>query len=206
MIFKKCIETDLEMLKYCDLDEFVNNPSLTSALALYNCYRDFSKRIGDLSRATNSNECQEGPFAHLCLSSEISKNCVSHGASNSVYFAQIFEYFEIFPVENVKVVKSEVFYEETGKVMEDIGNFLGVSEFNWDDVTEKAYNIINPNSMAAGNLQIVTEGTKGLQIGAGETSDYPPLDTKDREELIALFRPYNIALSKLLNDTSYIDW
>ena len=198
MIFQKCVEVDFGMMEYCGLSSFAHNPTLDSAESFYKCYHEMVRKYIAIRHA-NDTLCSDPslPEHNFCLPREYILSCPQYNAGNSLYFSQLFEWSLLFPKENIKYFKSEDLYEYPVDVMEETSEFLSISPFDWRNVTERTYNIVNPNF--AGDRLIVTgDGSKkGLQIGSGDPSDYPPLDPSVRSQLDALFAPYNLLLSNL---------
>lgn len=198
MIFQRCVEVDIEMMEYCDLKPFTENPTMEGAERFYKCYHDIVRRYISI-RHDDDTLCSDPnhPEYSFCLPREYLTNCPQFNAGNSLYFTQLFEWASLFPKENIKYFKSEDLYDNPVATMEETSNFLGISPFDWRNITERTYNIVNP--MLAGDREIVTgDGSKkGLQIGSGDPSEYPPLDPLVRSKLDTLFAPYNLLLTNL---------
>ena len=85
--------------------------------------------------------------------------------------------------------------------MKKVQNFLKISDFDWEKVTNKAYNIINPKSAAASTATFNSD-SRGLVMGEQELSSissYPPMAPETRKILNDFFYPYNVQLAQLLN-------
>ena len=123
-----------------------------------------------------------------------------------MYAIQYAEWIETFGRDQILFIHSEEFYRDTPTVMERVGEFLGLEPFDWESVTGKAFNIINPHSPSAQGQEIVSNNNVGLFVGGSSrelTSQYPPLPPRMRAQLSALFQPYNEALATLTGEPNY---
>ena len=87
---------------------------------------------------------------------------------NSIYVEKIAKWMKIFPAENILIIQSESFFENTDLVMKEVSHFLGVSHQKND--RHIAYNIGN----------------------------YPPVPENVRQKLEKFFIPYNRELEEYL--------
>jgi len=109
MIFQRCMEVDFMIMEYCDLRAFAENPSLTSNEQFYRCYHEMVRKYISIS-GPNDTKCEESnPESRFCLPREYLNSCPQFNAGNSLYFTQLFEWASVFPPENIKYIKSEIF-------------------------------------------------------------------------------------------------
>lgn len=88
---------------------------------------------------------------------------------NSIYVEKIAKWINNFPQENILIIKSESFFEDTGLIMERVCQFLGVSYQSLD--RHIRYNV----------------GT------------YPPVARETKQKLQEFFIPYNQELEEYLD-------
>ena len=206
-IFQQCMESEMELVNYCKLRQWIDDFSLKQFQSFHSCYKNISKAI--FAAQSSDPICRPGTrLAHLCIPDVIRTSCQSHTLGYGLYVYQLYEWVQLFPPENLLFIQSEEFYENTSKTMSRISQFLGIDPMDWDPITNKTYNIINPTSLYGSKLEVqTTGGKKGLQVGVSNTtSDYPPLDPTIRKHLLKLVRPFNVALVKLLGDPIFLGW
>ena len=244
-VFEMCIQNDFQIFESCHLyDIWLKNPTIENSKSFHNCYQEVAKRVSNL-RPSNSSECSnpKSSFYKFCLpTDDIQTECQIYGGGYSLYAQQLVEWVSIFPPDQLLVLQSEQFYDDTPKMMRVVSKFLRLNDnnnnnndndnnnnhkrslngiendrllfindndlddsFDWESITGKAFNIINPFSSHAKEKEITTTngGKKGLQIGAGDTSSYPPLSDDVRDRLAALYAPLNRALYQLLENSIY---
>jgi hypothetical protein len=105
------------------------------------------------------------------------------------------------------VIRSEDFYKDTANAMKAVEKFLGLKEFPWETVTNKAYNIMNHNVLSHVNAT-VTSKAGGFVMGetsASEVSQYENMHPETRRVLAEYFHPYNQQLAKLLQTDLFWD-
>lgn len=205
--FEKCFLADLAILEYCGSREWARHPSLSAVEDVVGCAKEASKKLRSANPAVDDICTAGSPLAPACLEASETVMCSSHPVHNGMYALQIMEYIEAFPEEQVKVIRSEDFYANTVAVMEDMQQFLQLTDFDWTEATKKAYNIVNPRSITGSKADLITNdknSNKGLQMGASETSDYPPLDPALRMRLEQVMAPYNRALAELLGRDEFL--
>ena len=119
---------------------------------------------------------------------------------------QLKEWVETFGIDRnqLLIIKSEDFYEETSKWMEITSTFLGIDDgekFNWDSVTGTAFNIVNPGTVSANGMEIQNSQAGGLKMGATaaeNVSQYPDMDEDFRKRMLEFFDPMNRHLASLI--------
>lgn len=206
-IFQQCMEAELDIMKYCKLNEIKDDPSYELLDEYNKCYKKTANII--LSANETSTTCKHGDLSSFCIPDSIRSNCQSNGLQIGMYVAQIYEWIDLFPRDQLLFIQSEEFYEDTVSVMQRVSRFLHIDsvDFNWKDVVSTTFNIINPSSAAGSKQELFTskDGSKnGLQIGASNvTSEYPPLDPVIKDQLNDLLHPFNKALAKLIRDEKF---
>jgi hypothetical protein len=91
------------------------------------------------------------------------------------------------------IVQSEEFYREPVKVMEKIGEFLGLERFNWSTVAGAEKNVFN---FGTGNRVVATDRSK----------TYEPMEPKLRQLLKQVFAPTNRELYEIFRKDSFPHW
>lgn len=206
-IFSLCIDNELDMADHCRLNDWLKDPTFQGAQQFHKCMKNLSDKV---LAATPASEMCSGELAQLCLPDDVRRNCQSKGLLYSLYAYQLFEWLYTFPKDNLMIRSSEYLFERPNEFMLEVQQFLHLDPFDWSSVTDKAFNIVNPDSLTGKNLELVTNnmsGNKKLQVGLSpETADYPPLDPSVRARLLARLEPHNRFLSELLQDPSFLLW
>lgn len=211
LLFRMCCSIDASSIEECDYDRwdptkpFYNGqvkPRLEPE-ALRNCTSDTHNKL----RKENKNPafCSQSPKQEAFC--DASSDCTPHGLRNGIYAPQIAPWLQYYPRKNIMVIRSEDFYNDTPKVMHDVQEFLGLSEFPWETVTSKAFNIMNPKT-PAGRAASFDHGNIGLSMGTqavGEVSNYEMMDPLSRQALSRFFHPFNVQLSQLLGTPLFWD-
>merc|ERR1712137_560283 len=150
------------------------------------CLRKIAQSVRRLSPTHPS--CGEGgDYEGLCRPNPqdgIMSSCNEMGIKNSLYVFQLKEWVEEFAEKDLFIIPSERLYDYPTRTVEAIVDFLGVGDtnFDWNFITNKAYNIVNPR-IGSNNA-----GT-GLAIGFDESDKlkekYPPMNPQFRKRLEA---------------------
>lgn len=202
LFFSICANMDAQLSDLCHFDSW--NPSApfyrgqkSSTIEpdhLYQCYMDTYQSFKRLQ--ANDSQCTNGTWAGMCKKDRM---CTIATVRNSFYAIQLVSWLTYFPLENILIVRSEDFYSHTNIVMKEIQEFLGLPDFEWNKITDKAFNIMNP---AMNKDAVFNQKTGGLSMGqtsVEKVSDYPDMNPKTRRILSKFFQPYNEKLSELLN-------
>jgi len=203
-VFEQCMRIEMEIIEFCNLSQFKDDPSIESFKEFNTCCKDTEKKM--MSKLESDPECQRGsPLSSLCYPDNIKQNCQVKGLFYGIYFPQVFEYLSVFKRENIKFIRSETFYSNPEKVMEEVSEFLHLDYHDWKNIIGSTFNIVNPNTIAGAKQDIITFGSKGLQVGSSNsTSEYPPLNPKIKESLHKMLEPYNKALAKLVGNDEFL--
>jgi len=206
-----CCSIDATAIETCEYDKWDASKPFFKGQAkasleyeyLHNCSSAFTNRLRKLH--VDDEECRTSPDRQAFCSAN--PDCASHGLRNGIYAPQLAPWLQYYPRENIMVIRSEDFYNDTNKVMGDVQRFLGLSDFPWESVTGKAFNIMNPRT-EAGRAASFEHGKTGLSMGTqsvDDVSNYEKMDPLTRRALSRFFHPFNIELAKLLGTDLFWD-
>jgi tetratricopeptide (TPR) repeat protein len=129
----------------------------------------------DQGIARNNNSLREEVEAEMEVLSSWSEKkiissdyCYPNNLLGSLYYYRLQSWFEHFPREQILILKSENFYQNTPIVMEEVYQFLGL------------------------------EPHRAAQYPICNSGNYTPIDPELRELLADYFQPYNQKLEKFL--------
>lgn len=187
--FMDCATAELNTLKYCNIDEFVENESIDNAqIHKFNeCYSNITTLLGHISGM-----CEHPDYISLCPRNTVRRYCQGMSFKNSIYYLQILPWIEYFDSNSLIILTSEEFYTNTAETMDTLTRFLGIRSINWNSITKNTFNI---NHISTSN---------GFEIKQTESSSYPPLNLNDRKKLNDFFTPYNVKLSEILGNSKYL--
>jgi len=101
----------------------------------------------------------------------------------SLYHDQLHRWLRLFPRQQMMIIQSERFFEHEADTMNEVADFLGLEQFEFQ---------------AAEQLQ------RSWDAGASNAfempQDYPALDNATRRVLTDFFEPYNQALYRLIDE------
>jgi len=148
--------------------------------------------VNNITIASGRNKCESEEFEGMCAPVV----CKSSGtAKNSFYASQLIEWKEFFG-DNLLVINSNDFYENTEHYMEIIANFIGLNPYDWGPVTSHAFNIVNPKKNSVNTIT----SSPGLGIGVSDSGNsYPELSPEVRREFEEAFAPLNDLLYEVLD-------
>jgi len=195
--YQSCLLYESELLTHCNIKDYLYINATKDIAALSNCVVSNHNQV-------RSQTCkQENKYLCEKFDKRVS-SCSVNNLKNSLYALQLKEWFDVFPRDQLFVIKSEDFYENTSEWMRKTTKFLGVEEgdeqFDWDPITTKAFNIVNPGTASAQGMQIQSPNGAGLKMGstdAEKVGQYPDMDESFRHEMSVFFDPINKFLGKL---------
>ena len=182
--FEHCIRAELYRMKRC-VPIFSSGLTVENGINYVNC-------VNNITIASGKNRCESEEFTGMCAP----VTCKSSGtAKNSFYAAQLIEWKEFFG-DNLMVINSNDFYENTEYYMEIIADFIGLNPYDWGPVTSHAFNIVNPKK---NHIDSITS-SPGLGIGVSDSGNsYPELSERVRKEFEEVFAPLNDLLYEVLD-------
>ena len=103
----------------------------------------------------------------------------------SLYHDQIHRWLRLFPREQLMIIQSERFFENSADTMNAVAEFLGIEPFEFHNAK-----------------QLQRRWDAGARNKPREPQDYAALDNDTRSLLVEFFAPYNEQLYRLI-DTDY---
>jgi len=101
------------------------------------------------------------------------------------YYLYLLPWLQVFPRENFMFIRTEDMKKDTGKTLQEIFQFLGMSTLS-DDKIEKITKIVrHEQTMLKGNSEML-------------------LSSSTKKQLRAYFRPFNEKLAELLNEDRFL--
>lgn len=206
-IFHSCVTHEIAIADYCGFDSFARNPTRKNANEFWRCCTTVSKKVTDGSPTL----CSDKATQHLCdITDTVKASCPGLNLMFGIYAPQLIEWIEVFDKNQILIMNSDSLFEYPAHTMETIGNFLQLDRISWDSITKSTFNIINPKSAAGSKLELATNdnnSAKSLQVGKSDTtSEYPPLDTLVRKDLILKLQKFNELLAEILDNPSFLNW
>jgi len=102
------------------------------------------------------------------------------------YYLYLLPWLQVFPRKNFFFIRTEDMKKDTGKIMQEIFKFLGMS------------------SLQEEKLNVVVKNTVNFQAMLHSSNSTILLSSSAKKLLRAYFRPFNEKLSELLNDSSFL--
>ena len=132
-------------------------------------YQSFAQRNVNMNDSTaNINK--------LLCSFEPAKNCIYEG----LYYIHLHNWLCNFPAENILIVNSEEFYNNTNYIFSQVLDFLGLSPLN-HEISDKITKVIYNNG---GKVK--------------DELDFRLLSSSDKKILQTIYKPFNKKLNELL--------
>src|SRR3990167_92514 len=206
-LFEQCMNIELDIIKFCKLDQWADNPNHDSIFPITQCLRSTSKLV--YTPTDQASSCKKSELKHICLSEAQKIYCPHMILVNSVYAFQILEWYLKVPKGNLLILRSEDLFDEPTAVMSEVSSFLNIRDIDWTSITNKTFNIVNPKTLAGSKTEIITntETKKNLQIGSSDSaSDYPALSPVIRKHLLAKMASFNDGLARLVGDSKFMKW
>ncbi len=100
----------------------------------------------------------------------------------SLYHDQLHRWLRLFPREQLMIIQSEIFFENTAETMNKVVEFLGLKPFDF----EEANQLERRWDAGAGNALKMPQ-------------NYPTMDDETRDLLADFFEPYNRQLYRLID-------
>lgn len=195
--FSICAKREVSILELCNFTEIVlHDPSLSSLTDLRTC-------ILDLEKETHRFCDTEIYGDEICIDRSTMYYCKATGLiRNGVYYFQILEWLDEFSDDEMLIIKSEDFYDDSVGIMEQVSEFLKLQPFEWDEFVNQTFNIVQQHSASAANHEFVESSSKGNMgvgiINSSFTSSYPPIDDETKAFLDDFYRPFTKKLQEIL--------
>jgi len=103
--------------------------------------------------------------------------------TRGLYFVQLSSYLEKFPPDQILVLKSEDFFQNTSQIMQQVTDFLEIKAINWHRIVKKRHNF--------------GERNKILESDPSEKRN-PPLDFGLQQKLRAFYAIHNQKLREVV--------
>ena len=194
--FLKCIRPEMKRMEYCGAHKLAENLSVKGV-------EEFNDCVKQTAISAQQSNCKEAVYEGMCSEIQASQYCSPKTVLNSFYAAQIISWKELYG-DNLLVVNSDEFYADTPRMMVQVAKFLGLTEFDWEAVTQDAFNIVN--ALPKDDVRLVSTNQGGLFVGGmstEKTSSYPPMNPEIRAEIEEFFRPLNKATADLVHNPNF---
>ena len=128
-----------------------------------------------LQRDINMNDLTADINALLCLYGP-ARNCIYEG----MYYVHLHNWLCNFPAENILILNTEEFYNNSKHVFSHVLNFVGLKPFD-DEI-----------------LNTITQVKYNYDFEVEDEPDYRQLSSSDRKRLLTIYKPFNKKLNDLL--------
>ena len=186
MQIDNCFEYESQKLAFCKLDEWFQDSTEAKLSSIQSCIKD---------RKMATEFCHTHPS--IC-NLDFPQSCFGSFILNSIYAPQIKPWIDIYGQEQILFLTSELLYKNTSRAMEKIGEFLQLSSFPWDEVTNSTFNIVLSSTMSTQNTAF--NSNSQFQM-ANSVSNYPTLPPAFHAKYSKYFETYNNYLENLLGET-----
>ena len=101
----------------------------------------------------------------------------------SIYHDQLHRWLRLFPRQQLMIIQSEHFFENSADTMNDAAEFLGLEPFDFHKTD-----------------QLQRSWDAGARNARKMPQDYPAMDDATRKTLTDFFQPYNLQLYRLIDE------
>lgn len=183
-IFDHVISSEIEATRRCLGEVGFGDPENYNSWNDSEVYHSWNRAVKCFIDNTPINKYSQDPdvahFVRFCMGLKT----ISHG----LYILQLMYWLRLFSPEQLLVIQSEDFYDNTASTMKRVEQHLYLDPFDWTTIVRDKYNVaIEPGSQKVG---FVKSGGGGEQ-----RHDVTPTTRRMLEEFYA---PYNAALANLL--------
>src|SRR3990167_1554749 len=113
-----------------------------------------------------------GSESYLFTSSDLKKYLYTSYLMRGIYYDAVERYFAVFPREQILIINSERFYDNTVEVLDEICDFLAIDKIEWGTITDTSFG-------------------GGASNYYGSPHSYSPMHPDTYEKLTQFYAPYN---------------